>query len=109
MKKCYVAIMAAVIMLGLVACSNAEAVPTISVRGQVFTATVVEVGEEELLIMPDENCEEYGAAAGVGLRVTKSSELPSVKIGDRIRIDYDGTITRSIPGLLGQVYSLEIL
>lgn len=78
-------------------------------RGHVFEAVVKAVNEESILVMPAVGTDEVSAATDIGLVVVKSDSIPQVKVGDKVRIDYDGTMTRSIPAQLGEVYSLEVI
>ena len=107
MKRISVFCLCALIILSFSACDGETTQPT--VYGTVFDAVVKEVTEEGILVMPVADSREAGVAMEIGLLVIKTERIPSVKVGDKVRIDYDGVITRSIPGQLGEVYSLLVI
>lgn len=91
------------------ACTRDSGDNEATARGFSFEAVVKEVSEESILVMPVADSNEAGVAMDVGLLVMKSDKIPAVKEGNLVRIDYDGVITRSIPGRLGEVYSFEVI
>lgn len=109
MKKILCVCICAMLMLSLVACESKGGQEDLVCYGFVFEAEVREVNEESIVVMPVAGSNEANAAMNVGLVVIKTDRIPEVKVGDRVRIDYDGIITRSIPGQLGEVYSFEII
>ena len=106
MKKILSVFLCVLVFTALVACDK-QVLP--DPQGDAFEAVVMEVREEGFLVMPVEGSDECGAAMEVGLLVLHREGLPTVKVGDRVRIDYDGVITRSLPGRLGEVYSVYII
>ena len=109
MKRLVCICVCVLVALSLTACGNQNGDATVVGRGFVFEAVVKEVTEETILVMPVAGSDEAGVAMEIGLLVVKTDVIPAVKVGDRVRIDYDGVITRSIPGQLGEVYSFEII
>ena len=108
MKKFLCLLICFLLMFSVAACAMDGGDEQVS-RGYVFEAEVKEVNEESILVMPTPDSSESKAAMNVGLVVIKTENMPAVKVGDRVRIDYDGVITRSIPGQLGEVYKFEVL
>lgn len=107
MKRLVFVCLCVLLALSLTACGNKN--DTETSYGLVFEAVVKEVTEETILVMPAAGTDEAGVAMDIGLVIVKTDLIPSVKVGDKVRIDYDGVITRSIPGQLGEVYSFEII
>lgn len=98
------------VMLLLVCCACAmDGNTTQPKREFEFQAIVKEVMEDSILVMPEDSYDEAGVAMGIGVVVAKSDLIPIVQVGDRVRICYDGVMTRSIPPVLGQVYSFEVI
>lgn len=108
MKTFRIVLCCLLVLLTTAACAP-KSQSVISGQGHVFEAVVLEVHEDRILIMPDASSKEAGAAMDIGLVVAKSEKIPVVKEGDRVRIDYDGTMTRSIPAQLGQIYRFEVI
>lgn len=108
MKKVIAVLLLAAMGTMLFGCSDRPG-ETVSARGIVFEAVVKEVNEESILVMPVAGTDEAGVAMDIGLLVMKSDKIPEVRVGDKVRIDYDGVITRSIPGQLGEVYRFEVI
>lgn len=109
MRKILSVCICVLLMFSCVACSEKTNGMETTGRGFVFEAVVKEVNEESILVMPVADSNEAGVAMDVGLLVMKSDKIPAVKEGNLVRIDYDGVITRSIPGRLGEVYSFEVI
>ena len=108
MRKLFLVSCCLLVLVAMAACGQAQQ-STVSGQGCVFEAVVTEVDEDSILIMPVAGSNEANAALNVGLRVIRSEHLPDLKVGDRVRIDYDGIMTRSIPAQLGQIYSFEVI
>lgn len=109
MKKLLAVLLCLLACVGIVACNAKDDQTLPAPQGKTFEAVVKEVTDEGFLVMPVEDSEEFDAAMDVGLVVIKRDGMPELKAGDRVRVDYDGSITRSIPGRLGEVYSIHIL
>lgn len=108
MKSVFCICLCLLLACGLVACDDA-AHDAPNAQDHVFEAVVKEVNEDSILVLPVADFKEANAAMDVGIVVMKSDKIPAVKGGDRVRIEYDGTMTRSIPPQLGEVYSFEVI
>lgn len=64
---------------------------------QVFEADVIEAGER-LLVSPDEDSAEFSSADRISVGLPGAKKEPDlIKLGDRIKIYYDGLIAESYP------------
>lgn len=109
MKRILSVILSLMVFLSVTGCDNKDEQTLPKPQGKIFEAIVKEVADEGFLVMPVEGSQECGAAMEVGLLVLRKDGMPNAKVGDRVRIDYDGVITRSIPGRLYGVYSMNII
>ena len=108
MRKLSLIVYCCLIASLMLACAP-KSKPVHTEHNHVFEAVVLEVHEDYVLIMPDADSDEAAAAMGIGIAVVRSEKIPPVKEGDRVRVDYDGTMTRSIPPQLGEIRSFEII
>lgn len=108
MKKLFCVLFCVMLLLVCCACAK-DGSTTQSKKEFEFQAVVKEVMDDSILVMPEDSYDEAGVAMGIGVVIAKSDLIPNVQVGDRVRIRYDGVMTRSIPPLLGQVYSFEVI
>ena len=112
MRKFLNGALLALLALCLLGCDQqTSTVPSATLAAGVymFEGEVVEVGENTVTVMPDQNYKEFDIAMDIGLVIVKTEKIPDVKAGQRVRIEYDGAVTRSIPGQLVTVYKFEII
>ena len=104
MKKLLSVILAAVLILGLCACSTGSNLPISTVS---FSATVTAVTENSITVTPDADSNEYKSADtfvvstrdGVIYSNDKGGEMnrTDLTVGQTVRIVYNGTIQESYP------------
>ena len=76
-----------------------------------FTAVVTEVYDKEILVAVDKGQDEYKSSDKmiVSLDVELKDNLISFKIGDKVRIFYDGKILESYPAQIRKVYAILLI
>lgn len=76
-----------------------------------FTAVVTEVYEKEILVTVDKDQAEYNSSDKVivSLDVKLKDKLISFKVGDKVRIFYDGNILESYPAQIRKVYTILLI
>ena len=107
MKRVICFFVCLLLVVPILACNKADNKPT-NLRSTVFEAVVLEVSSDHILVMPVADAKEFAAAMDIGLVVYKTENFPDLHVGDKVRIDYDGSMTRSIPAHLGEVYSIVL-
>lgn len=73
-----------------------------------FDATVLEINGKSIFVQPVEGSNELKSADKISFSLDKldSGDLPEIKVGDKIRITYDGTIAESYPAQLFNIYAV---
>lgn len=100
MKKIMIGILGLVLMLIFAGCGADEKMKTDQV---VFSATVLEVNENSLLVEPAQDSEEYKSSDQIEVGLAAMSEELAAEIRDTIEVDdivmvvYDGGIEESYP------------
>lgn len=76
-----------------------------------FSGTVKEVSKESILVLADEKEDEIKSSdlMSVSLDVLLKEELVKVKVGDIVKVYYDGVITETYPAQINNVYIIIIL
>lgn len=76
-----------------------------------FNATVLEVYEGSVVVEPFEGTEERKSSdkISVSLNVISTNPVPSIKVGDRIRVVYNGEIAESYPAQINKVFAIYAL
>lgn len=105
MRRTILCLFSCVFIMLCIACSfNNE-----NEKGQeYFNAIVLENYESYLLVEPIEGEEELKVADKIQVQkdIISAAGIPDVKIGDEIRIVYDGNIIESYPAKLKIVYAV---
>lgn len=75
-----------------------------------FDATVLEIGTT-ILVEPFEDADERKSADQIYVSTNVSGErpVPELKVGDEVRIYYDGLIMETYPAQIGNVYEISLL
>lgn len=73
-----------------------------------FHAIILEIQEQSILVQPLEGEEELQSAdlISVSKNVKSEEEVPDLKIGDQVKVVYDGRIAESYPAQIHQVYGI---
>ncbi len=76
-----------------------------------FNAEVLEVNGKNILVKPDEASNERKSADKiyVSLDVTSNIPVPAIKVGDRVRIIYNGELLESYPAQINKVFVIYLL
>ena len=76
-----------------------------------FIGTVIEVQDNSLLVLVDENEDEFKSSDKimVSLNTQIKDDITQFKVGDRIKIIYDGRLAESYPAQINTVYTLLLL
>ena len=91
---------AAVLMIALLSsCSAGE-----SGHQSVFSATVIEVTDTTVKVRPFDGTAELRSADEITFAAP--DEMPVLRVGDDIRIAYDGEIAETYPAQLGKVFAV---
>ncbi|MBR4072789.1 MAG: hypothetical protein IKK24_02495, partial [Clostridia bacterium] len=70
-------------------------------------ATVQEIEDSRILVAPID--EKIGSLISINVKVHTTDNLPLLKVGDKVRIAYDGYILETYPAMLGRFYGIELL
>lgn len=73
-----------------------------------FTAKVLEVREDALLVEPLEGEAVRNSADRIVVSTEGLENLPELEAGDAVEIAFDGSVMESYPAQLGEVYSVEL-
>lgn len=74
-----------------------------------FVGTVIEVNEEQLLVEVTDKADSAfitGNQVYVKKEVVSADGCPDVKVGEYIRVFFDGSILDSIPAKIGTIFSI---
>ena len=76
-----------------------------------FNAEVLQVNERSILVKPDADSDEIKSAdtISVSLDVVSTVPAPILKVGDRVRIVYNGEIAESYPAQISKVFAIYLL
>lgn len=76
-----------------------------------FNAEVIEVGNNNIVVKPDEESNEIKSAdkISVSLDVISTIPVPTFKIGDRVRVVYNGEIAETYPAQINNVFAIYLL
>lgn len=76
-----------------------------------FNAEVIEVGNKNIVVKPDEASNEIKSAdkISVSLDVISTIPVPTFKIGDRVRVVYNGEIAETYPAQINTVFAIYLL
>lgn len=123
MKKHTLLFLVLILLLTLCACGSSQGKVPAEEPGEqtgepveensqkVFTATVLETGEGYILVEPLEGEAERSSSDKITVatgEVMAAPGAPELKVGDTVRIDYDGNIAESYPAQIGKVYSITL-
>jgi len=72
-----------------------------------FDATVSEIEENRILVKPDDW--RMTSLISISVKMTNNNDTPLLKVGDKVRIAYDGVILETYPAMLGEFYGIELL
>ena len=76
-----------------------------------FNAEVLEVNDNSILVKPDAGSGEIKSADKiyVSLNVISTIPIPTFKVGDRVRVIYNGEIAESYPAQINKVFVIYLL
>lgn len=76
-----------------------------------FNAEVLEVSAKSILVRPDKDSNEIKSASKVhvSLDVISDIPVPTIKVGDRVRVIYNGEIAESYPAQINNVFVIYLL
>ncbi len=76
-----------------------------------FNAEVLEVNEKSILVKPDSDSNEIKSAdkISVSLEVTSTIPIPTIKVGDRVRVIYNGEIAETYPAQINKAFVIYLL
>jgi len=76
-----------------------------------FTAVVTEVYDKEILVTVDKDQAEYNSSDKivVSINAELKDSRTSFKVGDKVRIFYDGNILESYPAQIRKVYAILLI
>lgn len=80
-------------------------------RNPNFNAQVLEVKEKYILVKPYENTDEIKSAdkISVSLNVISTIPTPNLKVGDNVRIVYNGELAETYPAQILKVFAIYLL
>ena len=114
MKKFIVFVLACVCVLGLVACNNADHTirddiidNNISENEYAFTAKVLKITEQYLLVEPAGDSNESQCSDKIKISLGTVSCPENLEIGDSVKIVYDGMIQELYPAIIPNVHRIE--
>ena len=73
-----------------------------------FDATVLEINDKSILVQPVEGSDELKSSDKISLSLYESDlgDLSEMKVGDKVRITYDGNIAETYPAQIFTVYAV---
>lgn len=73
-----------------------------------FNAEVLEIGKDAVLVRPDKNSDAFKSAdkLWVPLKVNSKNPVPPMKVGDTIRVVYNGNIAETYPAKIETVFAI---
>lgn len=76
-----------------------------------FNAEIIEVNSNNIVVKPDEKSNEIKSAdkISVSLDVISTIPVPTFKIGDRVRVVYNGEIAETYPAQINHVFAVYLL
>ena len=76
-----------------------------------FLATVLRTTENSVLVEPVDGADErrYCDQIWVSLDLRSGDTVPRIRVGDQLKIIYDGSIAESYPAQINRVYRIEVL
>lgn len=76
-----------------------------------FTGIVTEINEKSILVSVNEDEDEIKSSdkMKVSLNVKLKDSMTSFKVGDKVRIFYDGIILESYPAQINTVYAILLI
>ncbi len=108
MKKLISLLTASLIIFSLFSCADSDGKPFGGAdKTKHFEATVLEVGENYLLVEPLPEYSESKSADKISVSLTNLSEKPDSEVGDRVEIYYSGEILESYPARVSKAYKLK--
>lgn len=96
-------------ILSVVGCKNKNADNS---DGQdYFNGIVTEMNENSFLVKPVEGEAILNSAdlISVPMKLDSNESLPDIKVGDEVRIAYDGKVAESYPAQLITVYGISVI
>ena len=108
MRKCLVAVLVLICVLGLTGC-NKKSMNYIISNEPSISGIVEEVNEDSILIYIQNDGYPYGADCSVSLDVENADGLYSpITVGDEVVVYYDGSIAESAPLQISTVYAITL-
>ena len=80
-----------------------------AVAPSVFQAKVLEVDDGCVLVEPLEGEDELRCSDRIYVFFGDLKNIPEIKVGDILQIQYDGTIRESYPAQIGPAYVIEVI
>lgn len=76
-----------------------------------FNAEVIELSGKSVLVKPDSDTKEIESAdrISVSADVISTIPVPDLKVGDRVRIVYNGEIAETYPGQIRNIFAIYLL
>ena len=76
-------------------------------REKIFDATVISLDGSTITLAPFIDESEYTTADKIV--ISGGENVPVLRLGDQVRISYDGTIRETYPASLGNIYGVYLL
>ncbi|MCD8082396.1 MAG: hypothetical protein LUE86_02435 [Clostridiales bacterium] len=110
-------IAAAILLIGITACSGKTARTTGETNSTVteetetvvFQAVVLEIQDSSYLVEPVEGSPELKSADQIVVSISGAEPSPEPEAGDIIEITYDGMIAETYPAQISHVYSIRVV
>ena len=74
-----------------------------------FRGKVLEVDEECVLVEPLEGEQEQLCSDKIYVSIGKLAQIPEIRVGDILQIQYDGMIQETYPAQINVTYAIEII
>ena len=74
-----------------------------------FTAKVLEVHENRLLVEPDEKSRERSSADKIEVSISDNISWPIPQVGDLVTVVYNGELQETYPARIPSVYRVEVI
>lgn len=104
MKKFIILIIVILIFaFALVACSVIDS----HMKKQTFEAEILEINSNSILVKPNQNTNEAKSSDKITVPTWTIEIKQKLKVGDIVKITYDGVILESYPAQINGVYKIE--
>ena len=87
----------------LIACSIIDS----HMKKQTFEAEILEINSNSILVKPNQDTDEAKSSDKITIPTWTIEIKQKLKVGDIVKITYDGVILESYPAQINEVYKIE--